>query len=52
MDNSVIFSLIKTPCGRAKYLELATKKGVWSKARLMWFILIASIRDWHVKQEG
>ena len=43
-----IFSLIKTPCGRAKYLELTSKKGLISKLRLYWFILFAIIKDWNL----
>ena len=37
--------IIKTPCGRAKYNDLVTRKGFLSKIRLIWFILIAAIRD-------
>ncbi len=43
-----IFSFIKTQCGRAKYLDLASQKGLISKLRLGWFILIAIIRDWNL----
>ncbi|KGG13711.1 hypothetical protein [Prochlorococcus marinus] len=44
-----IHSFIKTPCGQAKFLELSAKKGLLAKSRLMWFILIATIRDWNLK---
>ena len=43
-----IFTLIKTPCGRSKYIELNSKKGALSKLRLIWFILIAIIKDWNI----
>ena len=36
---------IKTDCGRAKYAELATRPGTIAKLRLLWFVLIAAIRD-------
>ncbi|KGG14542.1 MULTISPECIES: hypothetical protein [unclassified Prochlorococcus] len=49
MSNKIIFSLIKTSCGRAKYNDLASKEGFIAKARLAWFILIASIRDLNIK---
>ncbi len=48
MNVSMIYSLIKTPCGRAKYHELASRKGILSKVRLAWFILIATIKDWNI----
>ena len=47
-DMPAIFSLIKTECGRAKYNELISRKGIYSKIRLLWFILIAAIKDWNV----
>tara|TARA_Y100000814_G_scaffold108481_1_gene76664 strand:- start:170 stop:328 length:159 start_codon:yes stop_codon:yes gene_type:complete len=50
MPNSIINSLIKTPCGRAKYQELASKQSFLSKIRLVWFILIAAIRDLPLKE--
>ena len=45
MSNQIIYKLIKTECGRAKYHRLSLKKDVFSRLRLIWFILIASIRD-------
>ena len=48
MNSPRIFSFIKTPCGRAKYNELASKKGIIAKFRLLWFILIASAKDWPI----
>jgi hypothetical protein len=36
---------IKTECGRAKYLQLATRPGPLSRLRLAWFVLIAALRD-------
>ncbi len=40
---------IKTECGRAKFHELSSRKGIFSSIRLFWFILIATIRDWGLK---
>ncbi len=42
------FSLIKTECGRAKYEMLASKKGMFNRIRLYWFILFATIKDWNL----
>ena len=43
-----VFNYIKTPCGQAKYIELESNKTLLGKLRLIWFILIASIRDWNI----
>ena len=43
------FKYIKTPCGQAKYIELESNKTLIGKLRLMWFVLIAAIRDWNIK---
>ena len=48
MDKNKIFSLIKTECGRAKYEILASKKGIFNRIRLYWFILFAVIKDWNL----
>ena len=37
---------IKTECGRAKYAELASRPGLAAGLRLIWFVLIAALRDW------
>jgi hypothetical protein len=37
---------IKTDCGRAKYSELAARRGPLAWVRLAWFVLVAAIRDW------
>jgi hypothetical protein len=37
---------IKTPCGRAQYAELAQRPGALARLRLLWFVLIAALRDW------
>ena len=50
MQKPKIFSMIKTPCGRSKYLDLASRKGLISKLRLYWFILIASIKDLNINE--
>jgi hypothetical protein len=39
---------VKTPCGRAKYLELARHGGPWARPRRWWFVLIAALRDWRL----
>ncbi|MCP9928262.1 hypothetical protein KBY90_10280 [Cyanobium sp. CH-040] len=39
---------IKTDCGRAKYAELAGHRGLLARLRLVWFVLIAAIRDWRL----
>ena len=49
MTKKTVFNYIKTPCGQAKYIELEGKKTFLGKVRLFWFILIASIRDWNIK---
>jgi hypothetical protein len=45
MSSPQAFRWIKTECGRAKYVELASRKGVAAKLRLGWFVLIAAGRD-------
>ena len=49
MMNKAVFKYIKTPCGQAKYIELESNKTLIGKLRLIWFVLIASIRDWNIK---
>jgi hypothetical protein len=44
MPPSVAF-LIRTPCGRTKYQELAGRAGLLARLRLAWFVLIAALRD-------
>ena len=51
MDKNPIFSLIKTECGRAKYEMLASKKGIFNRIRLYWFIIFAAIEDWNLKTD-
>ncbi len=51
MPSKKINSLIKTPCGRAKYLSLLDKPGIIAKIRLGWFILIAIIKDWNLPDQ-
>ena len=45
MKTKTIYLFIKTPCGRKKFEELSLKNDLFSKLRLYWFILFASIRD-------
>ncbi len=49
MTKKTIFKYIKTSCGQAKYNELEANGTLLGKFRLLWFILIASIRDWNIK---
>ena len=49
MPKKTVFNYIKTRCGQAKYIELEANKTLVGKVRLIWFILIASIRDWNIK---
>jgi hypothetical protein len=46
-----IYKLIKTECGRSKYIELASRKGIAARLRLSWFVLIAAIRDLRLTQD-
>ena len=46
MTKSPLDRWIKTDCGRAKYADLSTRRGLAAKLRLVWFVLIASLRDW------
>ena len=48
MKERIIFSIIKTPCGRAKYKELSSREGILASIRLMWFIIIATIKDLNI----
>ncbi len=49
MENKNLFKYIKTPCGQAKYIELQSNKSLLGKLRLFWFVIIASIRDWNIR---
>ena len=51
MSKGLIFSLIKTECGRAKYEMLASKQGIYNRIRLYWFIVFAAIEDWNLKTD-
>ena len=42
---------VKTECGRAKYLNLASRTGPWARVRLWWFVGIAALRDWHIPEK-
>jgi len=48
MSSPQAFRWIKTDCGRAKYVELASRNGMTAKLRLGWFVLIAAARDLQV----
>ncbi len=45
MSSPKAFRWIKTECGRAKYIDLASRNGIAAKLRLGWFVLIAAARD-------
>ena len=45
MFQTRINNFIKTPCGRAKFLELSTRKGWFARLRVLWFVFCATIRD-------
>ncbi|KGG25343.1 MULTISPECIES: hypothetical protein [unclassified Prochlorococcus] len=49
MTQANIKSWIKTACGRAKYADLAQRTGVLARLRLSWFVFIAALRDWRLK---
>ena len=49
MKQKTVFKYIKTPCGQAKYKELESNKNILGKLRLIWFIIIASLKDWNIK---
>ena len=51
MNKPIIFSIIKTECGRTKYEMLASKKGIFNRIRLYWFIVFAAIEDWNLKAD-
>jgi hypothetical protein len=46
MSAPTIHRWIKTECGRAKYAELASRPGLLARLRLVWFVLVATVRDW------
>jgi hypothetical protein len=46
MVEPAAYRWIKTACGRAKYAELAAKRGLGARLRLGWFVAIAALRDW------
>jgi len=45
------FQWIKTECGRAKYAELSARTGPFARLRLIWFVLIAALRDWRLPDQ-
>ena len=42
----VLHRWIKTDCGRAKLAELQRRAGIPARLRLIWFVVIAALRDW------
>jgi hypothetical protein len=48
MSQPVVYHWIKTECGRAKYAELSSRRGMLARLRLGWFVLVAAIRDWRM----
>jgi hypothetical protein len=51
MPQPTIHRWIKTECGRAKYAELAVRRGAVARLRLSWFVLIAALRDWRLPDQ-
>ena len=49
MNQKRIYKLIKSPCGQAKYEKLTLNKTFLGRIRLYWFITIATIRDFNLK---
>ena len=43
-------TFIKTDCGLEKYQLLKSQKGLLSKIRFYWFVVIASFRDSIIKK--
>ncbi len=52
MQNSNLDSLIKTDCGRAKYIELSKRNGLFAKIRLAWFVFFAVLKDWNLNSSA
>ena len=48
MSSPKAFHWIKTECGRAKYIDLASRSGIAAKFRLGWFVIIAAARDFPI----
>ena len=49
MSSPQAFRWIKTECGRAKYIDLTSRKGIAAKLRLGWFVVIAAARDLQIQ---
>ena len=52
MSQPAVHRWIKTECGRAKYADLAQRRGPLAKLRLGWFVLIAALRDWRLPDQS
>jgi hypothetical protein len=52
MARPTVHRWIKTDCGRAKYAELAQRRGALAPLRLAWFVLIAALRDWRLPDQA
>jgi len=48
MGEPTAYRWIKTDCGRAKYNDLAARSGLAAQIRLIWFVIIAALRDWRL----
>jgi len=48
MATPSVYRWIKTECGRAKFTELAARPGVLARLRMVFFVLIAALRDWRL----
>ena len=49
MTQKRIYKFIKSPCGQAKYERLTLNKTFSGRIRLCWFIVLATIRDFNLK---
>lgn len=51
MQQPPIHRWIKTDCGRAKYADLSARPGAMARLRLVWFVVIAALRDWRLPDQ-
>ena len=49
---SMINKYVKTQCGLDKYFELKARRGFFARARLCWFVVFATLRDFRKKDLG
>ena len=49
MNQKIIYRFIKSPCGQNKYEKLSLNTTLSGKIRLIWFVIIAALRDLNFK---